>query len=408
MAPTGRKVALAVCGSIAAYKAPNIARLLVAAGVDVHPYMTEAATKFLGPLTLSSICGNAVMIDLLDHTYSGEVHIDMARSIDAMLVAPATAAFLARLAGGRADDLATVLAMCTRAKIIVAPAMHHGLWLHPATQRNVATLIADGQVSLVGPVEGELASGETGHGRLAAPEDIVQAVLGSFAPSDLSGMRLVVTAGPTVEDLDPVRFLSNRSTGRMGFAIAERARARGADVTLITGPVDLATPAGVRRLHVRSAASMGAALAGALGPDLSGADALVMAAAVADYSPLRVSATKIKKDEGRLSVELEKTPDLLGEIGKKRRGRAPVLVGFALETGSDRELIEYAKRKLSQKKVDLVVANSVADGIGGPDNRAVLVSSGSVQPLASMAKRDLADRILDRVRDLSPVRSPRC
>jgi phosphopantothenoylcysteine decarboxylase/phosphopantothenate--cysteine ligase len=408
MVPTGRKVALAVCGSVAAYKAPNIARLLVAAGVDVHPYMTEAATKFLGPLTLSSICRNAVMIDMFDHRYPGEVHIDMARSIDALLVAPATAAFLARLAGGRADDLVTVLAMCTRAKVFVAPAMHSGLWLHPATQRNVATVMADGQVSLIGPVEGDLASGETGHGRLAAPEDIAHAVINSFAPADLAGMRLVVTAGPTVEDLDPVRFLSNRSTGTMGFAIAARARARGADVTLISGPVDLATPSGVRRMDVRSAASMGTALAGVLGPDLLGADALVMAAAVADYRPLTVAPTKIKKDKGRLTVELSKTPDLLGEIGKKRRGRTPVLVGFALETASDRELLEYAKRKLSQKKVDLIVANATVDGLGGPDNRAVLVTKDSAKPLPTMAKLDLADRILDRVRDLSRARGPRC
>lgn len=408
MAPTGRKVALAVCGSIAAYKVPYVARLLVAAGVDVHPYMTPAATKFLGPLTLSSICRNRVMIDMFDHTYPGEVHIDMARSIDALLVAPATAAFLARLAGGRADDLVSVLAMCTRAKILVAPAMHHGLWLHPATQRNVATLVADGQVRLIGPVEGDLASGETGHGRLAAPEVIAQAVLDSFAPADLTGVRLVVTAGPTVEDLDPVRFISNRSTGTMGFAIAERARARGADVTLIAGPVGLAAPVGVKRIDVRSAASMGAALAGALGPDLSGADALVMAAAVADYSPLTVAPTKIKKDKGRLTVDLEKTPDLLGEIGKKRRGRAPVLVGFALETASDRKLVEYAKRKLSDKKVDLIVANAAVDSLGGPNNRAVLVTKDSAKALPSMHKRDLADRILDRVRDLCRARGARC
>jgi phosphopantothenoylcysteine decarboxylase/phosphopantothenate--cysteine ligase len=217
-----------------------------------------------------------------------------------------------------------------------------------------------------------------------------------------------VTAGPTVEDLDPVRFISNRSTGKMGFAIAERARARGAAVTLIAGPVDLATPAGVRRVDVRTAASMGVALAGVLGQDLSGADALVMAAAVADYGPLRVSPTKIKKDKDRLTVELEKTSDLLGEIGKKRRGRAPVLVGFALETGSDRALVEYARRKLSHKKVDLLVANNAAEGLGGPNNRAVLVTANAVQRLSSMAKTDLADQIQDRVRDLARARGRRC
>jgi phosphopantothenoylcysteine decarboxylase / phosphopantothenate---cysteine ligase len=408
MAQTRRKVALAVCGSIAAYKAPQIARILAGAGVEVIPLMTPAATRFLGPLTLSSICGRAVVTDMFDPAYAGEVHIDLARTVDVLLVAPATAAFLARLAGGRADDLVTALAMCTQAKILVAPAMHTRLWEHPATQRNVAALVADGQVQLVGPVAGQLASGETGIGRLAEPEQIASAVLAALGPPDLAGLRLVVTAGPTVEDLDPVRFISNRSSGRMGFAVAERARARGANVTLVAGPVDLPTPAAVRRIDVRSAAQMRSALDEALGQDLSRADALVMAAAVADYGPLVVEPAKIKKDGDRLVVELRKTPDLLGEIGARRRGAAPLLVGFALETGSEKDLVEYATRKLSHKKVDLIVANDAADGLGGPDNRAVLVTKDSAEPLPAMTKLDLADRILDRVRDLLPARGAGC
>jgi phosphopantothenoylcysteine decarboxylase/phosphopantothenate--cysteine ligase len=400
-----RKVALAVCGSIAAYKAVIVARELASHGVAVTPIMTESATHFVGPLTLSGICGRAVVRDMFDPSYSGEVHVDLGQSVDLVLIAPATADVLARLAAGRADDLVTALALSAKCPVLAAPAMHARMWHHPATQRNVATLRADGRVKLVGPVEGALASGETGMGRLAEPDAIVTAALLLLAaPRDLAGFRLVITAGPTVEDLDPVRFLSNRSSGRMGFAVAERAAARGAKVTLVAGPVELATPAGVERIDVRGAREMKAALDTALGPGLGAADALVMSAAVADYAPREQYAHKMKKAGDTVSLELVKNPDLLAEIGAARTGQKPVLVGFAVETADPDVLVAYAQKKLREKKVDLMVANPAAESFALDTNRATFVTDSAADALPLMSKTDLADQILDRVRSLFAAR----
>jgi phosphopantothenoylcysteine decarboxylase/phosphopantothenate--cysteine ligase len=279
------------------------------------------------------------------------------------------------------------------------------MWHHPATQRNVATLRADGRVKLVGPVDGPLASGETGMGRLAEPDDIVTAALVLLAGRrDLAGYRLVVTAGPTVEDLDPVRFLSNRSTGRMGFAVAERAAERGARVTLVTGPVELLTPAGVKRVDVRGAREMKGALEEALGPGLDGADALVMSAAVADYAPREQYAHKMKKAGDAISLELVKNPDLLADLGAARTGPRPVLVGFAVETAEPDILVAYAQKKLREKKVDLMVANLAAESFALGTNRATFVTENAAEALPVMNKNDLADQILDRVRSLFSAR----
>lgn len=394
-----RTIALAVTGSVAAYKAVEVARLLVAEGAKVRPVMSRSAEKFLGATTLSAIAGAPVATDLFDAAFPGEMHVAIAGEADLVLVVPATADLLARLANGRADDLVCALVLCAKGPVLVAPAMHARMWLHPATQRNVARLREDGRVAFVGPVEGPLASGEVGIGRMAAPADVVTEARRLLGAGDLAGLRVVVTAGPTVEDLDPVRFLGNRSSGRMGFAIAERAASRGAEVTLVAGPVQLSTPPGVRRVDVRGALAMRDALADALGPDLSRADALVMAAAVADYRPAETSSSKLKKTAERVAVELVKNPDLLAEIGAARAGRRPLLVGFALETGSDQEVVAYAKKKLADKRVDFVVANHAADALGGATNRATLVGADRVEPLGEMDKRALADRILDRVRD---------
>ena len=426
-----RKVALAVCGSIAAYKAVVVARELVGHGVQVTPVMTESATHFVGPLTLSGICGRGVVRDMFDPGYSGEVHVDLGQSVDLVLIAPATADMLARLASGRADDIVTALALSAKCPVLVAPAMHARMWHHPATQRNVATLRADGRVKLVGPVEGPLASGESGMGRLAEPDDIVTEALmlltesrlaasgaaptvaaKSMAPAaptvatkrDLTGFRVVVTAGPTVEDLDPVRFLSNRSSGRMGFAVAERAAQRGARVTLVTGPVELATPAGVERVDVRGAREMKGALDTALGPGLGGADALVMSAAVADYAPREQYAHKMKKAGDSATIELVKNPDLLADIGAARTSPKPVLVGFAVETAEPDILVAYAQKKLREKKVDLMVANLAADSFARDTNRATFVTESAAEALPVMSKNDLADQILDRVRSLFAAR----
>jgi phosphopantothenoylcysteine decarboxylase/phosphopantothenate--cysteine ligase len=286
------------------------------------------------------------------------------------------------------------------------------MWEHPATRRNVAELAAQGRVTLVGPVVGEVASGEVGAGRMVEPQAVAAAIAEALgtqasppslaslaAPRDLAGRRVVVTAGPTLEDIDPVRFLGNRSSGKMGFAIAERAAARGARVTLVAGPVELATPAGVERVDVRGALAMRAALWQALGQDLAhGADALVMAAAVADYRPAAPSATKIKKGDERATIELVRNPDLLAEVGAARAaGKRPALVGFAVETQAGEALVAYARRKLAEKRVDLVVANAASDSFGRDDNRATLVTAAGAEELPTMTKAALADVLLDRI-----------
>jgi len=393
-------VALAVSGSIAAYKAAEVARLLLKEGVRVLPIMTRSAHQFLGPTTLSGLCGEKVREDMWDPGFSGELHVALAREASLVLLVPATADLLARLAQGRADDLVTALCLSSTGPVMAAPAMHPNMWSHPATQRNVAILAEQGRVELIGPVLGEVASGERGIGRMAEPAQIAAAALARMAPKDLARRRIVITAGPTIEDLDPVRFLGNRSTGKMGFALAERAFARGAEVTLIAGPVSLPTPFGVNRVDVRSARSMRSALWEALGPDLSGADALIMSAAVADYRPKEEHATKTKRSAENLSLELVPNPDLLAEIGAARKGRAPVLVGFAVETDTEEGIVAAARSKLEKKRVDMVVANHAKDSFGKDDNRATLVTLEGIGALGVLDKREMSNRILDRVKAL--------
>jgi phosphopantothenoylcysteine decarboxylase/phosphopantothenate--cysteine ligase len=418
-------------GSIAAYKAVELARLLVKAGARVLPIMTTSATQFVGPITLAGICGEPVSTNMWDPSFAGEMHVRLADRADLVAIVPATADVLARLAQGRASDLVTAIALSARGPVLAAPAMHPRMWSHPATQNNVLALASQGRVTLVGPVRGEVASGDEGLGRMAEPAAIAAAAAGCLQalqadPSgadradlagharaltrDLTGMRVVVTAGPTLEDIDPVRFLGNRSSGKMGFALAARAAARGAEVTLIAGPVALETPAGVKRVDVRSALSMQAALSSALLPDLSGADALIMAAAVADHRPAVMSRTKLKKSDGSASstIELVKNPDLVGEVGKVRaaaRGpsKRPILVAFAVETaGSDSgALVAYGQRKLTEKKVDLVVCNDAAGSFGRDDSAVALVRAGVPAVfLPRASKSALADAILAEVRAL--------
>ena len=416
----GKTVALCVTGSIAAYKSVLVARLLVKAGAVVVPVMTASAARFVGPLTLAAICGESVKTDMFDPSWPGELHVDLGARADAVLVVPATADVLARLAEGRADDLVTALILCAKGRVLAAPAMHPRMWEHPATRRNVEELRRLGRVGLVGPVDGQVASGEQGLGRMAEPEEIVRALSELFgrdatataiptatatpsrveaaAGRDLAGMKLVVTAGPTVEDLDPVRYVGNRSSGKMGFAVAERAALRGARVTLISGPVSLRTPPGVSRIDVRSAMEMQKALALVLGKDLADADALVMAAAVADYRPRTVSATKLAKTGDALRLELVPNPDLLAEIGHRRTGRRPFLVGFALETATGDALVALARKKREAKRVDLVVANEARDALSRDDNRVTMVTERRAEALGVMPKSAIADRILDEVR----------
>jgi phosphopantothenoylcysteine decarboxylase / phosphopantothenate---cysteine ligase len=418
----GRTIALCLTGSIAAYKAVELARLLGKAGARVLPVMTASAARFVGPLTLAGICGEAVATDMWDPSFAGEMHVRLADQADLVAIVPATADVLARLAHGRADDLVTALALVARGPVLIAPAMHPRMWEHPATRQNVAALEAHahahargggrqtaGRVTLVGPVRGEVASGEAGMGRMAEPAAIAAVVTTLLTTGDAGGardlanVRVVVTAGPTLEDIDPVRFLGNRSSGKMGFAVAACAAARGAEVTLVTGPVQLPTPPGVRRLDVRGALEMRAALWDVLRPDLTGADALVMAAAVADHRPAHFAPHKIKKADLGASIELVKNPDLLAEIGAARAGaetRRPVLVGFAVETSGGEALVDYARTKLEAKRVDLIVANDAADSFGREDNRVSLVTKAGVEALPAGAKSALADVILERVRAL--------
>jgi phosphopantothenoylcysteine decarboxylase/phosphopantothenate--cysteine ligase len=273
--------------------------------------------------------------------------------------------------------------------------MHPSMWSHPATQRNVARLETDGRVERVGPVYGEVASGDRGVGRMAEPEEVAFAVIRKLTAGDLAGRHVVVTAGPTAEDVDPVRFLTNRSSGKMGFAIAERAAARGARVTLVSGPVSLPTPYGVTRVDVRSAVAMRGAVWQALGPDLSHADALVMAAAVGDYRPAETHASKLKRSANRTALELVQNPDILAEIGEARKKKEPVLIGFAVETEGDAALVAAAKKKLAHKQCDVIVANLAADSFGKDDNRALLVGADRVDTIGLASKFELADHILD-------------
>lgn len=400
----GKTVALAVTGSIAAYKAVEVARLCLKAGAKVLPLMTTSAARFVGPVTLSGICGEPVAMDMWDPDFQGERHVVLASRADVLAIVPATADLLARLAQGRADDLVTATALSARGPVLVAPAMHPRMWDHPATRDNVLTLRRHGRVGFVGPVEGPVASGESGMGRMADPADVVRAIAAALSPADLAGRRVVVTAGPTFERLDPVRFLGNRSSGKMGFAVAARAAARGAEVTLVAGPVALATPPGAKRVDVETADELARALDAALGPSLSGADALVMAAAVADFRPDAPSDVKIKKEPGAAppTISLVRNPDVLATLAARRPdgARRPVLVGFALETGEDEDVLAYARRKLAQKKVDVVVANAAHVSLGHDTNRVAFVESAApdhTPPFHEGTKDALADALLDRV-----------
>lgn len=393
MSIEGRKILVGIGGGIAAFKSVELVRLLMARGAEVRVAMTPSATRFVGPMTFAAITRSAPATDLFDPAYPGEIHVELADWADAVVVAPATADLMARAAAGMANDVLLATLLCASCPVFYAPAMHERMWLAPSTQRNVEQLGKQGAV-IVGPVRGLLADGREGMGRMQEPAGIVDAVERDLAAaSDLAGKRVLVSAGPTVEDIDPVRFISNRSSGRMGYAVARRARARGADVVLVTGPVALAPPPGVQTVAVRTAREMQRAVNKHKGR----VDAIVMTAAVADYRPASRAREKIKKQDRTMGIELVRNPDILADLGRSRKGRRPVLVGFAMETG---DVIAYAKRKLTQKKVDLMVANEASVGFGRDDTQAALVARGSVQQLPPASKLLLADRILDRVRDL--------
>jgi len=391
----GRRVLLGVCGGIAAYKAAYLARALRADGADVTAVLTASATRFVGVETFAGLTGNPVYPSLWD-AGGTVVHVDLAHVADVLVIAPATANMLAKLAHGLADDLLSAAALEFRGPVVLAPAMHTGMWSSPATQANVATLAARG-VRFVGPVDGALAHGDEGAGRFAEPDDIVEAVraVASDLPATaapLAGRRVVITAGPTHEPIDPVRFVGNRSSGKMGVAIATEALARGASVVLVLGPGTVSPPAGVDVIRVETAEEMRTAVLAH-----ADADAFVMAAAVADFRPKVAADRKLKKDQGVPDLVFEPTPDILREIAAARRP-GQVIVGFAAETDD----VEAAGRaKLTDKQLDLLVANAVgrpATGFGADTNdAAILGASGDDTPLRTWTKTELARALWDRV-----------
>lgn len=393
---SGKRIALCVGGSIAAFKAAALASLLVKDGAAVQAVMTRAAAEFIGPATLGGLTGRRVLSDMFDASAGTEIHIEIGTTSDLVVIAPASADLIARLAGGRASDLVSTVALCARCPILVAPAMHPAMWSHPATQRNVSILVADGRVEIAGPVEGPVASGEVGLGRMLEPESLLAIIRTRLGPSDLSGRHVVVTAGPTVEDIDPVRFITNRSSGKMGFALAERAAAHGARVTLITGPVSLPTPFAVERIDVRHTSELDARLWEVLGTDLLGADAVVMAAAVGDYRPAETHEHKLRRSAmgEQLAVELLPNEDVIAGVGRARRGTRPVLVGFTVDTEPDNVLVANARTKLESKHLDLIVANRAHEAFGGDSNRAAFVSAASAAWYPREAKTQLAERLV--------------
>jgi len=384
-----KNAVVGVTGGIAAYKAPLLVRALMRRGYEVRVVMTESAARFVGPVTFTGLTGRPPVTDLWDPSYAGEVHVELAGWADVMVVAPATANVIARAAQGLADDALTATLLCWDGPTVYAPAMHHRMWANPATARNVAHL-AEAGASFAGPVSGPLASGESGMGRMAEPEDIADVVEAATVARDLAGRTLLVSAGGTQEDLDPVRYLGNRSTGKMGYALAAEAARRGASALLVSGPTALPDPPGVDVIRVRSAVEMEEAIAARR----DGVDAILMAAAVADYRPKDLAAHKLKKGEGPMTVELVRNPDILAGLGAWRTGASPVLVGFAVET---EDLVARARGKLEKKKVDLVVANEAAHSFGKETNRVHLVTRDDVESLDELPKREVARRVLDRV-----------
>ncbi|MFH2010836.1 MAG: bifunctional phosphopantothenoylcysteine decarboxylase/phosphopantothenate--cysteine ligase CoaBC [bacterium] len=394
-----RRIVLGITGGIAAYKSAELCRGLIGAGAEVHCVLTAAATRFVGATTFEALSGNPTATDLFAPAEPGVIeHIRLADTAELVVVAPATASFLARTAHGLADDLLGAVILATRAPLLVAPGMNVNMWQNPATQANVELLRARG-VHFVGPDEGDLACRTYGTGRMAEPTRIVEAATAVLLPKDLSNRRVLVTAGATREALDPVRFLSNRSTGKMGFALARAAAGRGAEVTLVCGPSALVPPLNVTFVPVESAADM----AGAVLARADDMDVVIKAAAVADWRPRDVADTKLKKADApdRQALELCRTTDILAELGARRTGRLPVLVGFAAETGDP---AAEAARKLRAKGCDLVVANDVSApnaGFGTDTNQVVLVWPDSPPVHLALASKDeIAHQVLDAVLQL--------
>jgi phosphopantothenoylcysteine decarboxylase / phosphopantothenate---cysteine ligase len=384
----GKRLLLGITGGVAAYKAAALARLLVRAGADVRVAMTEAATRFVTPVTLQALTGQTVWTDLWDPRVPDNMgHIELSRDRELIVVAPASGDFLGKLAAGLAGDLLSTLCLARRCPLMAAPAMNVEMWENPAMQRNLHTLRGDG-VFLAGPAAGDQACGEVGMGRMLEPEEIVEEIEAFFQPKLLAGKRVLVTAGPTEEPIDPVRSITNASSGKMGYAVARAAREAGARVTLISGPVSLPAPAGVERVGVRTAEQMLEAVKKAA----AASDVFIAVAAVADYKVKNRAAQKIKKGAGGMTLELTENPDILAQVAAMKN--PPFCVGFAAES---EKLAENARAKRAKKKIPLLAANIAQKALGAEDNEITLFDDDGEHPLGRGSKLELARKLVAHV-----------
>ncbi|XBX03486.1 bifunctional phosphopantothenoylcysteine decarboxylase/phosphopantothenate--cysteine ligase CoaBC [Enterocloster clostridioformis] len=389
----GKTVLLGVTGSIAAYKTAGLASMLVKKGVKVHVLMTENATHFINPITFESLTGNKCLVDTFDRNFEFSVeHVALAKQADVVMIAPASANVIGKIAHGIADDMLTTTVMACRCKKILAPAMNTNMYENPILQDNLDICRRYG-MEVITPACGYLACGDTGAGKMPEPEVLYEYILREAGyPGDLAGRRILVTAGPTRESIDPVRYITNHSTGKMGYAIARVAAYRGADVTLVSGPVDLARPLFVETVPVESAREMFEAVTARSGEQ----DIIVKAAAVADYRPSTVGTEKIKKSDGDLSIALERTDDILGWLGQNRRD-GQFLCGFSMET---QNMLENSRAKLAKKQIDMIVANNLkveGAGFGTDTNVVTLITRESETELPIMSKEEVADRLLTEI-----------
>jgi phosphopantothenoylcysteine decarboxylase / phosphopantothenate---cysteine ligase len=395
-----KRVLLIIGGGIAAYKSLELIRLLAKEGVKTRAVLTKAGSEFVTPLAVGALTQDKVYQDLFNLTDENEMgHIELSRSADLVVVAPATANLMARAANGVADDLASTTLLATDKPVLMAPAMNVRMWLHAATQRNLAQLNADG-VAFIGPDDGEMACGEYGPGRMAEPEAIRDAILALLSEGPLKGRKAIVTAGPTLEALDPVRFLSNRSSGKQGYALAGALARLGAEVTLVSGPTSLTAPLGVKLRRVESARDMLAACEDALPADVA-----AMVAAVADWRPSKAAKKKIKKGEAAAAIELTENPDILALLSKPSKKRPALVIGFAAETDN----VEVnARAKIAKKGCDWIVANDVSgDVMGGDDNQVMLISRDGAQSWPRMSKALVADKLAAEIAAALGVKTTR-
>ena len=392
---TGKTIVLGVTGSIAAYKIANLASMLVKLNADVHVIMTQNATHFITPMTFETLTNNKCIVDTFDRNFNFDVkHVSLAKRGDLFLVAPCTANVIGKVANGICDDMLTTTIMATKAPVLFSPAMNTGMWENPVLQDNLKKLQHYGY-HVIEPVVGRLACGDTGSGKMPSEETLLEHILLHLArEKDLKGKRLLITAGPTQEAIDPVRFISNRSSGKMGYALAKMAVLRGAQVTLISGPVSIAPFAGIEMVAVRSAQQMFEAVS----ERSADSDVVIMCSAVADYKPVSYSEQKMKKSDNDMSIPLTRTQDILGWLGDHKQA-GQVLVGFSMETEN---LIDNSRRKLTKKHADLICANSIASeqtGFAVDTNKVTLITQENVTELPLCTKEETADLILDSIKD---------